>query len=180
MASQQGWNNPFLWNGRPRTYFDPTNREWRNADNDLPIRGVKPKYAWVWPKDGHARTHTKTGRFKDILTGKGPDMFITMSGTGKDRRYDCPTRARWSNWRHMPFGDADDQWDTNIHNWMRPNMADKRAGLVYDFRTRKYGRPNAHSWSNAWWPLSEEWRPIKDVPDFFQDPWGGQHIIPQF
>lgn len=53
---------------------------------------------FVWPKDvGHNR-NGKTPRstwsgFKDILSGKGPDMFIQRKGSRSPIKLD-----RWSNW----------------------------------------------------------------------------------
>ena len=43
----------------------------------------------VWPRDKNRGTW---GRIKDLMTGKGPDMYYSRSDQF------APTKATWSNW----------------------------------------------------------------------------------
>ena len=53
------------------------------------------KYKFVWPKDGPKgnRPRGTFGGFKDILTGKGPDIFVQRNPSVTPI-----TADRWANW----------------------------------------------------------------------------------
>lgn len=102
------------------------------------VHGVKPRYAFIWPKDG--RRDSKGGRLKDILQGRGPDVFISIKG--EKGPWKGPTRARWSRWADLSTIDYDDA--------LTPPWWARRYGR-YDFRTRRYKQPDAHTWSDARW-----------------------------
>lgn len=110
--------------------------------NEKPLphaHGKKRRNAWVWPSDGkHKRSW---GRWKDIIEGKGPDIFITKHG-------DRPSRNQWKN----NFQDAtpeDPGFNTHI------DMPWATRTRPYDFRERRYRRPKGPNdifWSDATWP----------------------------
>ncbi|KAA6412912.1 MAG: hypothetical protein FRX48_03905 [Lasallia pustulata] len=110
-----------------------------------------PRLAWIWPSDKKQKgkwPYFRTGRIKDLLTCKGPDIYVG------DRRSTAPHRPHWSNWRefdNLGYFTRDEgvpDWIGNMH----PDM-------VYDFRTRKYKKAaRPWHWSDAkWGPNGQQW-----------------------
>ena len=55
-------------------------------------------YQYVWPKDGVKGKEPRGffGRMNDILTGRGPDMFVDKGGSRTPIKLD-----EWSNWYYF-------------------------------------------------------------------------------
>ena len=104
------------------------------------------KWQFVWPND---KPRGPTGRIKDILTGKGPHIFISRQGDPGIHR------STWSGWdQHISTGNLQSYGSyTSSHkntevDFLGEEFAEKpispcaggnrRKGRVYDFQTRKY------------------------------------------
>ena len=134
----------------PEQYRDPHQYNHRGPiprwrpDQQKPWRPGQPKGAFIWPRDKgitNSPSHSWR-RLKDVLTGKGPGIWIG------DRRKFGPHRPTWSNW---PMYD-------NLGYQETRNEVDEVAGFYggpetkrYDFRTRKYQIPTRYTWSDAKW-----------------------------
>ena len=115
------------------------------------------KPQWVWPKDKH---QSFGGRLKDVLSGKGPGIFINRKG---DRG---PHRSIWSGWNQHGLTSNINQyghvtmptvWSEQNHRGerfsamplLRSGERREREGQVYDFQRRRYGRKGRARWSDA-------------------------------
>ncbi|KAF2398534.1 hypothetical protein EJ06DRAFT_532268 [Trichodelitschia bisporula] len=110
-------------------------------ENDAPWDSVrqKPRPRFVWPRDG--KRTSRLGRAKDLLQGRGPDIFISTHG-------DRPTRGRWTNRALMDpflFDNTNDPMP-----WAKRDPNEQ-----YDFLTRRYRAPQRWTWSDAKWPLKD-------------------------
>ena len=97
---------------------------------------------FVWPRD---KPHSSIfGRWKDVLQGKGPDVWVTRRGS------DGPHRPVWSGWRTQGLiSHGAVEYDNLGYKYVEkedgPDLMfghrakDKR---FYDFRTRTFGRQN--------------------------------------
>jgi hypothetical protein len=96
---------------------------------------------FIWPKDPGTSTKFPVFlRFLDLLSGKGPDIFIgTFSSPAS-----YPRRAAWSQWSHLerrtPVKTA-----SALPFW----SVDRSPTELYDFRTRKY-----KEWTPEWNPAA--------------------------
>ncbi|MCJ1472741.1 hypothetical protein MMC13_001390 [Lambiella insularis] len=108
----------------------------------------KHRRAFIWPRD-KGKTNSppiSLRRWKDILTGKGPDIFIGREGSLR------PHRPQWSNWTDTVDGMTLDNlgYRDNTADMLRLGHGfDQRKR--YDFRTRKYGTPHLGMWSDVKW-----------------------------
>ncbi|PGH27074.1 hypothetical protein AJ80_01260 [Polytolypa hystricis UAMH7299] len=113
---------------------------------------------WIWPKDprpGNFAKWKRGSRLRDILTNKGPDIFV---GT-LDGHIPVPRRPRWSRWQDVLGYDGDGSEEKRESMpWAR------RRNQRYNFRTRRYEEPNMRMWS--------------DVEYFDADPLGGYLKVP--
>ena len=103
--------------------------------------GKKRRLAWVWPSDGK-RKHT-WGRWKDVASGEGPDIFVTRHGNR-------PSRNQWRN-KFLDFTPEDPGFNT--HRDMP--WAKRPEKEAYDFRERVYRKkkgPGDIFWTDATWP----------------------------
>lgn len=117
----------------PKLQYEPVNdphQPSREEQDDRkewtqPSRSVdsKPQYAWVWLKD--VKHQNWWGRCKDILTGRGPDIHVAISSGKQGRQKVWPRR--------------DDQAESAATD---TPWAKRTAGERYDFRKRKYMRPD--------------------------------------
>ena len=101
--------------------------------------GKKRRNAWVWPSDGKRKR--SWGRWKDILEGKGPDIFVTKHGNR-------PSRNQWKN-NFQDETPEDPGFNTHI------DMPWAKRRRPYDFRERRYRWPKGRGdafWSDATWP----------------------------
>lgn len=79
------------------------------------------------------------GRLKDVLTSKGPDIYVG------DRYRTAPHRPDWSNWTEYGNLDYHNQWE-GVPGW----IGDEDVHRVYDFRTRRYKKHRSPGlWSDA-------------------------------
>ena|SRR2546423_2992524 len=97
---------------------------------------------WIWPSDRRPGQSWKCNRwssFKDVLTGKGPDIFVGRL----DKEPHRPSRPRWPNWEYV-FEDIplDEQEGIN------PFAFARRNDQVYDFRYTRYYPWHGGMWSN--------------------------------
>ena len=117
-----------------------------------PVSSWRQDHRWqfVWPND---KRRGIWGRWKDILTNKGPDIFIAEQNTRE------PERPIWSNWKtpgHQHPHDPSPRWDNGgrpfrqeeelvgVFDWQRRDPDTK-----YDFATRRYRKPSAGVWSGV-------------------------------
>ena len=146
----RGYNN---FNGPRRSFprehafieFDPKNKGWYQAGTRMPSSS-RPKHYWTRPCDGK-RTGA-WGRFKDALTGEGPDVFVTTSGDRRTLMRDRPQKWQWSGWpmeRARMFDwlcDPDyrvqDEMLARNVTWTNTSS---RLGAQYNFKTRRYESP---------------------------------------
>ena len=108
-----------------------------------------PRWQFVWPND---KRRGIWGRWKDILTNKGPDIFIAEQNTRE------PERPIWSNWKtpgpqhpddHRPrWGNGksfrQDQELPGVFACQRRDLDTK-----FDFKTRRFRKPSAEVWSDV-------------------------------
>ena len=108
------------------------NRGWQNEEGQF---GPPPKkrYAFVWPNDAK---RSKAGRFRDILTSRGPDMFVATNPNRAPGALDGPTRRRWAG--HMKLEDNELNLELDAMNFMGGVSRSSRPH--YDFLTRRYRR----------------------------------------
>jgi hypothetical protein len=126
-------------------------------------RVKKPYYHFIWPKDG--RNGSKWGRAKDILTGKGPDIHVTVSKDRMDYMHNRQCKSTWA--RHLPLDDRRHDYKGTLKSpWGR--LSGSRRGVAYDFLTRTYRRPDWKMMTDARWREGPEGR--KDpMPVEFRD-----------
>ncbi|KAF2814401.1 uncharacterized protein BDZ99DRAFT_360220, partial [Mytilinidion resinicola] len=105
---------------------------------------VKPHYAFVWPKDG--KRGTTSGRWKDILQNKGPDIHVTISADRKDHLYNRQRKPRWARWN-----DVDHRGPDGALRGMPWTQKHRQPGVSYDFKARKYRYPKGNSWMDVRW-----------------------------
>lgn len=168
----------FPWRSRPAEYY--RGKGWEQ--DGFRRRGVKkPYYHFIWPKDG--KNGSKWGRMKDILTGKGPDIHVTVSADKEDYMHHRQRRPRWA--RHADLEDRGPDCSLRYDlPWVRPFR--RYAGKRYDFRTRQYRRPDTHMWSDAIWEGRQGTRDhIYGLPHAIRDMNGewwerGPHHAPMF
>ena len=120
------------------------------VDNQCSLGRRHKRPRFVWPRDQRRKGRPgllDLDRWKDILTGKGPDMFIEnglKSNTGKS----CP--LPWAGWRdlerdHRPW---DRQKRLDI-GWF--DLSGPHDRMHYDFSRRKYVRvPEPDALSKTW------------------------------
>lgn len=103
----------------------------------------------VWPKDKKQKGAHSWSRWKDILTGKGPDMWISR------RDSFGPHRPVWSGWQSPYYKRR--IFDNLGYLYRRTNTleplpwAKRPRWEKYDFRTRRYQRPQRGTWSDVKW-----------------------------
>ncbi|KAK3078070.1 hypothetical protein LTS18_008521 [Coniosporium uncinatum] len=132
----------------PPIDVDPIHGGWQRGGVRLP--GHKPKWAMVWPRDG--KNGSYMGRWKDIITGKGPDMYVG-SHRGRGYGWDKPSRGQWSKWANNPAypGIPLEAWERNTRTTSMP-WAQRSSERPYDFLRREYAKPKPYTWTDARWP----------------------------
>lgn len=115
-----------------------------HINDHIPRRhnGKPPRKAFVWPIDGKRKS--TWGRWKDIGSSKGPDIFVTNLGNR-------PTRNHWKNRFQDWDPENDERWEDTLRAapWARRSPAKH-----YNFYSRKYqwDKPGRYTWSDAIWP----------------------------
>ncbi|KAJ5142949.1 uncharacterized protein N7515_001736 [Penicillium bovifimosum] len=98
---------------------------------------------WIWPKDPRPNNPThwpRRWRLFDILTNKGPDMYVgRITPKPNSKKSARPTREEWSRWGSNP---SDPDADYSPLPWIK-----RPVGERYDFRTRTYHVPDRGTWS---------------------------------
>lgn len=92
---------------------------------------------WIWPKDprpGNKYHWPRRWRFFDVLTNKGPDIYVGVIGTRNPRTPRPDLRTNWTRWE-----DPVEAQDTPFP-WARRGME------KYDCRRRKYTIPDQATW----------------------------------
>ena len=129
-------------------------------DMGKPVKPGESRLAWIWPRDKRLQNSPLASkrRWKDVLTGKGPGIFI-----GDRARYG-PTRDTWSNWASLYDNLG---YRSEEANHLGP-MNRAAAEGAYDFRTRRYTkdflRPGV--WSDV------KWGRDADIPLYFRNGYG--------
>ncbi|KAF7718073.1 Uncharacterized protein PECH_002409 [Penicillium ucsense] len=129
----------------------------------------KPKnqpVGWIWPKDpqpGNPSSWPRFKRFSDVISGKGPDIFIGTIGrkpktvTNKDMPGRSVSSTNWARW------DVEPEEDDSPFSWAR-----REKDVKYDYKTRKYVVPNDETWSAVEYADCEwdngKWRKRKVTP----------------
>ena len=128
---------------------------WR-PDDQRPWKTGQSRAAFIWPRD-KGQTNTPPfswRRVKDILTGKGPGIWIG------DRLSYGPHRPTWTNWLehdNLGYRNAYDQ----LAYFGNKKLGSKR----YDFNTRRYQTPRQNTWSDVKW----ERRRHPKIPHYHRD-----------
>ncbi|KAJ4305221.1 hypothetical protein N0V90_000752 [Kalmusia sp. IMI 367209] len=166
MAQYKPVIQPFR--SRPAEYLYPQRSNFRGIwfQDGVPIsvKRKDKKYAIVWPKDG--KNGNKWGRFKDVVSGKGPDMFVTVGAHEMDYMCHRPRKPRWAG-----HTDLDDRGpDCFVGNVPGVESREQRD-RAYDFQSRKYHYRFPGMWTDALWAGSPNSKEI--IPDSFKD-WTGQ------
>ncbi|KAL1607094.1 hypothetical protein SLS59_002798 [Nothophoma quercina] len=144
------------------------------------FRNIKSSKAFIWPKDG--KNGSKWGRMKDILQDKGPDIHIAISADRMDYMQNRQHKSRWSDWTCLDDRDRDvSMSSTKYAPWTHNGALGGRVpGLSYDFRTRKYGKPNKYTWTDIKWQAEPNAKHV--YPEAFRsfcgDWYQDQHYVP--
>ncbi|CAF9925964.1 MAG: hypothetical protein ALECFALPRED_003262 [Alectoria fallacina] len=144
-----------------------------SSDQDLPWSSSRPpkrpnsswrqdnRWQFVWPNDKHRGIW---GRWKDIFTNKGPDIFIAEQNTRQ------PERPIWSNWKTRGYQHPDSdniRWDNSGKPFRQDeefvgvfDFQRRDPDTKYDFATRRYRRPNDNVWSGVEWSRTKPHCPV--------------------
>ncbi|KAL8640396.1 MAG: hypothetical protein Q9228_002683 [Teloschistes exilis] len=138
--AQQDFQDPnWIWGQGPHAPTHP------------PGKPRKPQV--VWPRDKKQKGAHTWDRWKDLISGKGPDMWVGRQGDNG------PNRQAWSHWGYGVDGDEFDnlgyrdkrdggpEGPEGWHVWMGTRSAEKK----YDFNTRRYEIPHDKMWSDVKW-----------------------------
>ncbi|KAL8951619.1 MAG: hypothetical protein Q9222_002419 [Ikaeria aurantiellina] len=137
----------------PWANFRDPNHEWDDGPQPPrrpPKSNREARRQVVWPRDKKQKGAHTWGRFKDVLTGKGPDMYANKQGdTG-------PHKTVWSGWGYgwdqlpdnMGYADDRDGWP---YGPKHGPLGYRSPGKVYDFRKREYTTPHDRVWSDVKW-----------------------------
>lgn len=128
--------------------------------NELGHYGPPPKqhHAWIWPNDAR---RSKSGRFRDILNSKGPDIFVASNPNRASGAIDGPTRRRWAG--HQKFEDSERDRLLDSMNHFGGARRTKRP--YYDFLTRRY-RPEYYF--GMWTDVKRYPGAPKNMPSSFE------------
>lgn len=132
-------------------------------------------HGWIWPKDprpGNPTHWPRRWRLFDILTNKGPDIFVgrirpdrssvkkkraetgveaeagSQERTSQSQSQPLRMATSWAGWDDVYGNDDGDQnrekKKRSPFPWARRNSAER-----YDFRTKRYCIPNSGTWSRV-------------------------------
>ncbi|KAI9933487.1 hypothetical protein ASPWEDRAFT_174649 [Aspergillus wentii DTO 134E9] len=97
----------------------------------------EPTLGWIWPKDprpGNPSRWPRRWRLFDVLTNRGPDIYVGRINNSPHTRAQ-PQTTQWSRWEGD--GESNDS----------PFPCGRRGSEKYDFRRRKYQVPDRGTWS---------------------------------
>ncbi|KAL8804852.1 MAG: hypothetical protein Q9182_002346 [Xanthomendoza sp. 2 TL-2023] len=159
--------------GTPNVDFRDPNQRWDDgpqAPRRPPKSNAACKRQIIWPRDKRQKGAHTWSRWTDILSGKGPDMWVGKQGD------DGPTRQQWSHWGYgvfsdilfdnMGYRDVRDNWPDDPNDWWAGHRSTHEK---YDFRTRKYKTPGLRDWSDVKWSRTGR-RHL-----YYRDRWGTPH-----
>ncbi|KAL8960282.1 MAG: hypothetical protein Q9193_002988 [Seirophora villosa] len=168
---------------RAANYIDP---QWYGASWIPPIPPAhhpgKRQLQVVWPRDKKQKGPHTLGRFRDVLSGKGPDMWIGPRGP------EGPTKPEWSRWDRGPtwgkFHNLSyrDNRDQQVPAWAPGQAAGNKR---YNFKTRKYEVPRFSTWSDVKWDRKGQ-HPLYNENIFEYNPytswwdWYSDELPPEF
>ncbi|KAL8912735.1 MAG: hypothetical protein Q9171_002274 [Xanthocarpia ochracea] len=154
--------------------------DYPRAPRRPPKSNLECKRQFVWPRDKKQKGAHTWDRLRDVLSGKGPDMWAGKQGD------DGPNRNAWTHWGYGPNGllfdnlGYHDQRDGGVLNGPNhfPGLGRRPLNQKYDFRTRRYKIPRPGDWSDVKWDqrgrdwlyYRTRWGTKFDHPVFF-DPW---------
>ncbi|KAL2849814.1 hypothetical protein BJY01DRAFT_245752 [Aspergillus pseudoustus] len=145
---------------------------------ELPLKTKKKRRSasgigYIWPKDprpGNTGRWAHGSRFKDVLTGKGPDMYVgrigirpedkvtvkAKPGEKANERYRWESEKYWSLWGHehelhctAGFCDDCDRIEEQRVKDSLLTSARRGPSERYDYRMRKYQVPDEGTWSDV-------------------------------
>ena len=108
---------------------------------------------FIWPKDprpGNPTSWPRRWRFFDVLTNKGPDIYVGVIGEKKKKKESSswisvpaststipklPEKTNWSGWEN------NNSTNNAVFPWARRDIDER-----YDFRQRKYKIPDRGTW----------------------------------
>ena len=140
------------------------------------IRG-KWKGQLVWPRDKKQKGVHSWSRIKDLLTNKGPDMWIGRQGEFG------PDRTLWSGWRDRTYPYME-SWDNLGYGQCMDEVLPLKQAYRppyqrYDFRTRKYRnieKPGNHRmWTDVKWSNTKPREAL-----YHRDRFGREYVDPEF
>lgn len=141
----------------PNNHVDFVDPNWPGAWGIPPIPsrrapGARRKTQLVWPRDKKQRGAHTWSRFWDVLSTKGPDMWVGKQGDIG------PTKPEWSGWDIGDKGDPRynnlgyfDERDEKVPPWRLAHRGEQKR---YNFKNRKYEEPR---WLHPW----ETWSDVK-------------------
>ncbi|OJJ46571.1 hypothetical protein ASPZODRAFT_1973775 [Penicilliopsis zonata CBS 506.65] len=121
---------------------------------------------WIWPKDprpGNPTHWPRRWRVLDIITGRGPGIFIGRIESN------APKMEEWSGWMKKKTGRRQDDLIGGQQHCAERRRRDKSKSPSterYDFRQRRYRVPDKSSWSGVQYCDGSSRR-------------GGRHLIPR-
>ena len=124
----------------------------------------------VWPRDKKQKGAHTWSRWKDVFSGKGPDMWVTKQGD------DGPHRDTWTQWG---YGDIYGRFDNLGYRYHLDGGVDgpqswplgsRSTDEKYDFRTRRYKRPSYKDWSDVKWDRKGRY------PLYYRNGYGDSHV----
>lgn len=134
------------------------------------------KLQMVWPRDKKQKGAHTWDRLADILTGKGPDMWVSRQYSRQ------PHRPVWSGWTTKGYYPENTlAWDNLGYPYRKdntvppPKWARRGSEDRYDFKSRRYRRPRAGIWSDVKWSNQEP-----HVPLYHRDRNGVEAVEPEF
>lgn len=125
----------------------------------------------VWPRDKKQRGAHTWDRWKDVFTGKGPDMWISRQNSFG------PHRPIWTGWKSPHHNH--EFWDNLGYQYrkddeMQPLRAQRRRWEKYDFKSRRYRMPKAGVWSDV------KWNHDASFPLYWRDQYAEEAVAPEF
>ena len=170
------------WRSKPAEYYPSGHDEYGQflpgmwLKNGLPHHvGVHKKhYHFIWPKDG--KNGSKWGRFKDIMSGKGPDIHVTVGAKKMDYMHHRPRKPRWGLHDDLD-GRGPDCHIRSPFPWV--NKDRELGDKCYDFYTREFRRPYHGMWTDVHRHSKGGFHPWpKAVRDNFGDWWQDPAYVP--
>lgn len=115
-----------------------------------------PRLGWIWPKDarpGNPTRWPRRWRFFDVLTNKGPDIYVgvinSTNSTNNKTRSKTKSSSLSSSSGEREKGNHWSRWNKGLEADDTPFPWARRGAERYDFRRRKYVIPDQGTWSRV-------------------------------